>query len=381
MTDNEFDHLFSKNLKNARSIINPDENDWKELSSKIDRFQSSRRNWLSFLPWLLLLLVSSYTLWMLNSMNKLEQSLVEISAGKKFNSILKDTIFLEKDIYIYETIYKSIPFNKAVKEFQPDNIAENRSFVEQNNPLGIIIEEDTLVKNKPWDPVDILKSGRNLSAIYSQQREINLEVKDFSEKKENKLKIKSNIGLSVGTLLPLNSNEIKKPVAMALHAEFEILPRFSIKPSVLYSQHIFELEDLNSTKIVLSTSNNPQGTFTLHEIKGIEKIIIPSIAFNYYFYRNKNLEGYSGIGVSSNFTLPTQLDYEFKDLTNNNSYKYSLFDKLGSNNISFFSNIGSKIHTKSAISFFGEVRGGISKYQTPKYMPFVAVLAGATYTF
>jgi hypothetical protein len=185
----------------------------------------------------------------------------------------------------------------------------------------------------------------------------------------------------VGTLLPLNSNEIKKPVAMALHAEFEIFPRFSIKPSVLYSQHIFELEDLNSTKIVLSPSNNPQGTFTLHEIKGIEKIIIPSIAFNYYFYRNKNLEGYSGIGVSSNFTLPTQLDYEFKDLTNYNSYKYSLIDKLGSNNISFFSNIGSKIHTKSAISFFGEVRGGISKYQTSKYIPFMAVLAGATYTF
>lgn len=171
MTDNEFDHLFSKNLKNARSIINPDENDWKELSSKIDRFQSSRRNLLSFLPWLLLLLVSSYTLGMLNSMNKMEQSLVEISAGKKFNSILKDTIFLEKEIYINETIYKYIPVNKAVKEFQPDNIAENRSFVEQNNPLGVIIEEDTLVKNKPWDPVDILKSERNLSAIYSQQRE------------------------------------------------------------------------------------------------------------------------------------------------------------------------------------------------------------------
>jgi len=381
MTDNEFDHLFSENLKNSRSIINPDENDWKDLSSKIDGFQSSRRNWLSFLPWLLLLLVSSYTLWMLKSMNKFEQSLVEITAGKKFGSILKDTIFLDKEIYINETIYKYIPINKIVKQFQPDNIAQNKSFAEQNNPLGIIIEEDSLVKNKSWDPVDIIKYGKNLSVIYSQQREKNPEWKFFSEKKENKLNIISNIGLSIGTLLPLNSIEIRKPMAIELMAEIEVIPRFSIKPSLLYTQHFFELEDLNSTKIVLSTSNNPQGSFTLHEIKGIEKKIIPAISFNYYFYKNKNLVGYSGVGIASNFTLPTQLEYEFKDLNNNNTYKYSLKEKLDSENTSFFGNIGGKMLTKSAISFFGEVRVGISKYQASNYKPFMVALAGASYTF
>lgn len=381
MTDNEFDHLFSENLKNSRSFINPDETDWQELSSKIDRFQSKRRYWLRALPWLLLLLVSSYTLWLFTSLNKIEQKLVENSTGKDFYSRLRDTLFLEKNIYYKDTIYKYLPYYDGVKKPELSNNDKNKSYVGTNNPLDIKNDKDTVIKNKSWEPFDHINSGNNLSILFSQEGEEKPKVKYFSDKIGNKLNIKSSVGFSVGSLLPIISNEIKNPVAMAFQAEFEILPRFSIKPSLLYTQHFFELEDLNSAKIVLSSTIYPQGSYTLHEIKGIKKTIIPAIACNYYFYKNKNLEGYSGIGIASDFTLPTQMDYEFKDLTNNNTYKYSLKDKLGSSNTSFFSTIGGKFNPKYSVSFFGEIRVGISKNQTSEYIPFLAALSGFSFVF
>lgn len=381
MTDNEFDHLFSENLKNSRSIIEPDENDWQDLSSKIDHFQSNRRNWLKFIPWLLLPLVSGYGIFRVTSLEKMQQNLIDISREKDFDLRPKDTIFLEKEILIYDTLYKYIYVNKLKDAMQSVNNEHPLSSIEQNTSIDNFYNEDFPLKNNSWEKVDLLESGRNLSIVKSQQRAKNPERKFFSEKKENKLNIISNIGLSIGTLLPLNSIEIRKPMAIELMAEFEVIPRFSIKPSLLYTQHFFELEDLNSTKIVLSNSNNPQGSFTLHEIKGTEKKIIPAISLNYYFYRNKNVEGYSGVGIASNFTLPTQLEYEFKDLTNNNTYKYNLKEKIVSGNTSFFINIGGKMHTKSAVSFFGEVRVGISKNQASNYKPFMVALAGASYAF
>jgi hypothetical protein len=36
MSDNEFDQIFSENLKNARSIIDPEEGDWHDLTSTMD---------------------------------------------------------------------------------------------------------------------------------------------------------------------------------------------------------------------------------------------------------------------------------------------------------------------------------------------------------
>jgi len=381
MTEKEFDDVFSENVRNARSVIHPDEQDWQNLSSKIDRFHSKSRYWLRVLPWLLLLLVSSYNLWLHKSVDKITQNLAENSKGKGITSITRDTLFLEKKIYLKDTIYKFLPVYKRIKKIESGENVQNNSLAEINNPVDNLIEKDSLVKKNLSVPFDQINAGNNLSFLFKQQGEEKPENKYFEEKIGSKLNIKSSVGFSVGSFLPINSNEIKNPLAIALQAEFEMLPRFSIRPSLLYTQHFFELEDLNSAKMVFSSTNNLQGTYTLHEIKCIKKTVIPAIAFNYYFYETEKVEGYLGAGVAADFSFPTQLDYEFKDLINNNSYKYSLKDKLGASNPSFFSNLGGKINTKSAISFSGEIRAGISKNQTSVYTPFIAVLTGISFEF
>lgn len=145
MSDNEFDHIFSENLKNARSIIDPEEGDWHNLASKLDHFQSKRRNVLKYLPWLLLPFLFVYSVWNQIALNKLKEVdyAVHSETGE---SIKRDTLILDKKIYIVDTLYKTIYIYKnnnaaaslAVKEKQGPT----------NQPDNLTLKEDlAIVKN------------------------------------------------------------------------------------------------------------------------------------------------------------------------------------------------------------------------------------------
>ena len=115
MSDNEFDHIFSENLKNARSIIEPEEDDWHHLADKLNDYQSKRRNWLKVLPWILLPFITGYAVWSGTALHhlKLEKSFAENS---QYNpSIVRDTIIVEKEKYIHDTIYK-VAYVKGVSK-------------------------------------------------------------------------------------------------------------------------------------------------------------------------------------------------------------------------------------------------------------------------
>ena len=106
MSDNEFDHIFSENLKNARTIIDPEEGDWHDLTSKLDHFQSKRRNVLKYLPWLLLPFLFVYAVWNQIALNKLKQ--VDHAVRSQIGETLKrDTLILHRKIYMVDTLYKT----------------------------------------------------------------------------------------------------------------------------------------------------------------------------------------------------------------------------------------------------------------------------------
>ena len=377
MSDNEFDQIFSENLKNARSIIDPEEGDWHDLTSKLDYFQSKRRNWLKVLPWILLPFISGYAVWSGIALHhlKLEKS---FARNTQYNqSIVRDTIIVEKEKYIYDTLYKVAYVDRVSKEKAVSPVV--------NQPiLGIPSEvfthqEELISEVKKIDEKQesVLQTLDTLSANLVEKKE---EIKIPDEnKKESKTSVK--VGLSAGAFIPLSLNEIKNPVALQWSTEWVISPRFNLVPSLIFTQHFFETEDLSSSKVMLSSSSNPLGSFTLHEIKGLERNIIPSFSTNYYFLNKNKIRVYSGIGLGAKITMPAQITYEFIELSNSSSYKYNQISNKISTEILMMGNIGGSLRVTSRLSFFAEAKMGISKGNTAKINSFLATFLGVGYQF
>ena len=377
MSDNEFDQIFSENLKNARSIIDPEEGDWHDLTSKLDYFQSKRRNWLKVLPWILLPFISGYAVWSGIALHhlKLEKS---FARNIQYNqSIVMDTIIVEKEKYIYDTLYKVAYVHRVSKEKAVSPVV--------NQPiLGIPSEvlthqEEIISEVKKIDEKQesVLQTMDTSSANLVEKKE---EIKiPYENKKESKSRVK--VGLSAGAFIPLSLNEIKNPVALQWSTEWVISPRFNLVPSLIFTQHFFETEDLSSSKVMLSSSINPPGTFTIHEIKGIERNIIPSFSTNYYFLNKNKIRVYSGIGIGAKIIMPAQIIYEFIELSNNSSYKYNQVSNKISTEILMMGSIGGSLQVTSRLSFFAEAKMGISKGNTAKINSFLATFLGVGYQF
>jgi len=216
-----------------------------------------------------------------------------------------------------------------------------------------------------------------LSATLVEKKE---EVKIPDEnKKESKTRVK--VGLSAGAFIPLTLDEIKNPVALQWSTEWVISPRFSLIPSLIFTQHIFETEDLSSSKVMLSNSSNPLGTFTIHEIKGKERNIIPSFSTNYYLLNKNKISLYSGIGLGAKIKMPAQITYEFIELSNNSSYKYNQVSNKISTEILIMGNLGASLQVTSKLSLFADAKMGLSKGNTVKTSSFMASFLGIGYTF
>jgi hypothetical protein len=377
MSDNEFDQIFSENLKNARSIIDPEEGDWHDLTSKLDYFQSKRRNWLKVLPWILLPFMSGYAVWSGIALHhlKLEKS---FARNTQYNqTIVRDTIFVEKEKYIHDTLYKVAYVDRVSKEKavspvvnQPILAVPSEVFTHQEE----LISEVKKIDEKQESVLQIVDT---LSANLVEKKE---EIKIPDEnKKESKTSVK--VGLSAGAFIPLSLNEIKNPVALQWSTEWVISPRFNLVPSLIFTQHFFETEDVSSDKVMLSSSSNPLGTFTLHEIKGIERNIIPSFSTNYYFLNKNKIRVYSGIGLGAKITMPAQITYEFIELSNSSSYKYNQISNKISTEILMMGNIGGSLQVTSRLSFFAEAKMGISKGNIAKINSFLATFLGVGYQF
>ena len=376
MSDNEFDHIFSENLKNARSIIDPEEGDWHNLASKLDHFQSKRRNVLKYLPWLLLPFLFVYSVWNQIALNKLKEVdyAVHSETGE---SIKRDTLILDKKIYIVDTLYKTIYIYKnnnaaaslAVKEKQGPT----------NQPDNLTLKEDlAIVKNSINKRLDTISQTFD-TAFVNQKPKVEEVLLPEEEKKE--ARVRKFVGFSSGILVPLGLTEIKNPLAFQISAELPFLAGFSIVPSLIYGQYLFENEDMINDKIMVSTTNNPQGSFTLNEIKGMERIIIPSISMNYSFLDKNRFRLYSGIGLGVKVNLPTQLEYEFLDVFNNNSYKYKQVSKMFSSQILISGNLGGVMQIKRNFSVFGEARIGVSKGKEMKFNSLMTATGGIRIQF
>ena len=377
MSDNEFDQIFSENLKNARSIIDPEEGDWHDLTSKLDYFQSKRRNWLKVLPWILLPFMSGYAVWSGIALHhlKLEKS---FARNTQYNqSIVRDTIIVEKEKYIYDTLYKVAYVNRVSKEKAVSPVVNQPILAV---PSEVFTHQEELISEvKKIDEKQefILQTLDTLSANLVEKKE---EIKIPDEnKKESKTSVK--VGLSAGAFIPLSLNEIKNPVALQWSTEWVISPRFNLVPSLIFTQHFFETEDLSSSKVMLSSSSNPLGSFTLHEIKGIERNIIPSFSTNYYFLNKNKIRVYSGIGLGAKITMPAQITYEFIELSNKSSYKYNQVSNKISTDILMMGNLGGSIQVTSRLSFFTEAKMVISKGNTAKSNLFLATFLGIGYQF
>ena len=378
MSDNEFDHIFSENLKNARSIIEPEEDDWHALTSKLDDFQSKRRGWLKILPWILLPFITGYAVWSGFALHnlKLEKS---FAGNTQYNqSIVRDTIIVEKEKYIYDTLYKVAYVHRVSKAKAVSPLVNQPILAVPSEALTRQEEIKTEVKKIDEKQESILQTGDTLSANLVEKKE-DIKIPD-ENKKESKSSLK--IGLSAGVFLPLSLDEIKNPVALQWSTQWVISPRFNLVPSLIFTQHFFETEDVSSDKVMLSSSNNPLGTFTLHEIKGIERNIIPSFSTNYYFLNKNKIRVYSGIGLGAKITMPAQITYEFIELSNNSSYKYNqVSNKKISTEILMMGNIGGSLQVTSKLSFFAEAKMGISKRNTVKINSFLGTFLGVGYQF
>ena len=376
MSDNEFDHIFSENLKNARSIIDPEEGDWHDLTSKLDHFQSKRRNVLKYLPWLLLPFLFVYAVWNQIALNKLKEVdyAVHSETGE---SIKRDTLILDKKIYIVDTLYKTIYIYKnnnaaaslAVKEKQGPT----------NQPDNLTLKEDlATVKKSINKRLDTISQTFD-TAFVNQKPKVEEVLLPEEEKKE--ARVRKFVGFSSGILVPLGLTEIKNPLAFQISVELPVLAGFSIVTSLIYGQYLFENEDMINDKIMVSTTNNPQGSFTLNEIKGMERIFIPSISMNYSFLDKNRFRLYSGIGLGVKINLPTQLEYEFLDVFNNNSYKYKQVSKMFSSQILISGNLGGVIQIKRNFSVFGEARIGVSKGKEIKFNTLMTTTGGIRIQF
>jgi len=376
MSDNEFDHIFSENLKNARSIIDPEEDDWHDLASKLDHFQSRRRNGLKYLPWLLLPFLFVYAVWNQIALNKLKQAdhAVHSQTGEPLK---RDTLILDRKIYMVDTLYKTIYIYKN------NNAAESLTVKEKqrptNQPDNLTFQEDhaTVIKsvNKRLDTI----SPAFDTEFVNQKPKAEEVLLPEEEKKE--ARVRKFVGFSSGILVPFGLTEIKNPLAFQISAELPVLAGFSIVPSLIYGQYLFENEDMLNDKIMVSTTNNPQGSFTLNEIKGMERIIIPSISMNYSFLDKNRYRLYSGIGLGVKINLPTQLEYEFLDIFNNNSYKYKQVIKMSSSQILISGNLGGVLQIKRNFSVFGEARIGVSKGKEIKVNALMTTMGGIRIQF
>jgi hypothetical protein len=376
MSDNEFDHIFSENLKNARSIIDPEEDDWHDLASKLDHFQSRRRNGLKYLPWLLLPFLFVYAVWNQIALNKLKQAdhAVHSQTGEPLK---RDTLILDRKIYMVDTLYKTIYIYKN------NNAAESLTVKEKqrptNQPDNLTFQEDhaTVIKsvNKRLDTI----SPAFDTEFVNQKPKAEEVLLPEEEKKE--ARVRKFVGFSSGILVPFGLTEIKNPLAFQISAELPVLAGFSIVPSLIYGQYLFENEDMLNDKIMVSTTNNPQGSFTLNEIKGMERIIIPSISMNYSFLDKNRYRLYSGIGLGVKINLPTQLEYEFLDVFNNNSYKYKQVIKMSSSQILISGNLGGVLQIKRNFSVFGEARIGVSKGKEIKVNALMTTMGGIRIQF
>jgi hypothetical protein len=376
MSDNEFDHIFSENLKNARSIIDPEEDDWHDLASKLDHFQSRRRNGLKYLPWLLLPFLFVYAVWNQIALNKLKQAdhAVHSQTGEPLK---RDTLILDRKIYMVDTLYKTIYIYKN------NNAAESLTVKEKqrptNQPDNLTFQEDhaTVIKsvNKRLDTI----SPAFDTEFVNQKPKAEEVLLPEEEKKE--ARVRKFVGFSSGILVPFGLTEIKNPLAFQISAELPVLAGFSIVPSLIYGQYLFENEEMMNDKIMVSTTNNPQGSFTLNEIKGMERIIIPSISMNYSFLDKNRYRLYSGIGLGVKINLPTQLEYEFLDVFNNNSYKYKQVIKMSSSQILISGNLGGVLQIKRNFSVFGEARIGVSKGKEIKVNALMTVMGGIRIQF
>jgi hypothetical protein len=201
------------------------------------------------------------------------------------------------------------------------------------------------------------------------------------EEEKKEARVRKFVGFSSGILVPFGLTEIKNPLAFQIIAELPVLAGFSIVPSLIYGQYLFENEDMMNDKIMVSTTNNPQGSFTLNEIKGMERIIIPSISMNYSFLDKNRYRLYSGIGLGVKINLPTQLEYEFLDVFNNNSYKYKQVIKMSSSQILISGNLGGVLQIKRNFSVFGEARIGLSKGKEIKVNALMTAMGGIRIQF
>ena len=376
MSDNEFDHIFSENLKNARSIIDPEEDDWHDLASKLDHFQSRRRNGLKYLPWLLLPFLFVYAVWNQIALNKLKQAdhAVHSQTGEPLK---RDTLILDRKIYMVDTLYKTIYIYKN------NNAAESLTVKEKQRPTN---QPDNLTFQK--DHATVIKSvNKRLDTIspafdteFVNQKPKAEEVL-LPEEEKKEARVRKFVGFSSGILVPFGLTEIKNPLAFQISAELPVLAGFSIVPSLIYGQYLFENEDMMNDKIMVSTTNNPQGSFTLNEIKGMERIIIPSISMNYSFLDKNRYRLYSGIGLGVKINLPTQLEYEFLDVFNNNSYKYKQVIKMSSSQIFISGNLGGVLQIKRNFSVFGEARIGVSKGKEIKVNALMTAMGGIRIQF
>ena len=377
MSDNEFDHIFSENLKNARSIIDPENDDWQDLASKLDHFQSKRRNWLRVLPWILLPFVTGYAVWSGFALHHLKQEKSIAGITLSNQSILRDTIIVEKEKYIHDTLYKVAYVNRVSNEKPVSPVGNNIIFAVPSEASTQQEEIITEVKKIDENHESILQIVDTLSATLVEKKE---EVKIPDEnKKESKTRAK--VGLSAGAFIPLSLDEIKNPVALQWSTEWIISPRFILVPSLIFTQHFFETEDLSSSKVMLSNSSNPLGTFTLHEIKGKERNIIPSFSTNYYLLNKNKIRLYSGIGLGAKIKMPAQITYEFIELSNNSSYKYNQVSNKISTEILIMGNLGASLQVTSRLSLFAEAKMGVSNGNTVKISSFMATFLGIGYQF
>ena len=216
MSDNEFDHIFSENLKNARSIIDPEEDDWYDLTSKLDQYQSKRRNWLKVLPWILLPFITGYAVWSGTALHhlKLEKSFV---GNSQYNaSIVRDTIIVEKEKYIHDTLYKVAYVNGFYKEKVVSPVVNQPILDVPSDALTHQEEIITEVKKIDKNQESILQIVDTLSANLVEKKE---EIKIPDENKEGS-KTSIKVGLSAGAFIPLSLDEIKNPVALQWSTEW-----------------------------------------------------------------------------------------------------------------------------------------------------------------
>lgn len=384
MNDKDFDKIFSKKLKEEKSLP-IDERSWEALASRLDEHDHKKgvgaiktRSLAWLLPLLLLLL--GMNVWSLMKMNQAEkQNLILSNDLKELKTafLKRDTIIQTQYIYKTDTIFVSVPNTKGVLKNRSSNNDKNKnlSLFSANTPPSRLFrdvpsvfelfskEKEALSGNK----IPLVKSNNNdemgnrinqkedfgtskpsisLAVINSLPLLTGLAIEEkkampeiillsypisaappiIENKKINRFYIGSSAGFINYHTLWLNKDGLEigrneKSYQVGLKMEYALTHNWRMTASADYCPYNFNIKWLDPRYNLPPTPTYfNPTTSTLNSIVGSQKLYLGALGIKYVFNQNSRWQPYIGTAYTAMRIEPFDAEYTFTHTSTKKTY-------------------------------------------------------------